>query len=459
MSDEDALLWNIEKDPILRSTIVALAIFDRAPDWERLRTRIERATCIIPRLRQRVSSPPMRLGPPRWTVDPMFDLDFHLRRTRLPAPGTCRQLLDALQPIASSSFDRARPLWEFTLVEGLAGPAGTKAAFAMKVHHAVTDGVGGMELLAHVVDFSRDATDASAEDVPPPPEPDDTTTWRLVRDSLAHSGRRGIGIARRLPGALYGAARNSVTNPLGSAATMTTTARSVARTLAPATAPMSPVMVERGLGRRLDLFDVGLDDLRRSAKATGGSLNDVFVAAVVGGLRSYHERHGAAPQQLRMTLPINLRARGDDAVGNRFAPARFAVPADLDDPRERVEAIGALVRGWRAEPAIAMTATLAGVLNRLPTATTTALFGGMLKCCDFITTNVPGAPVPVYAGGAAVERMYAFAPPSGAAVNVSLISHCDTCCIGVVSDTAAITDPDLFLSCLRSGFDELLALG
>jgi WS/DGAT/MGAT family acyltransferase len=459
MSDEDALLWNIEKDPILRSTIVALAIFDRAPDWERLRTRIERATCIIPRLRQRVSSPPMRLGPPRWIVDPTFDLDFHLRRTRLPSPGTCRQLLDALHPIASSSFDRARPLWEFTLIEGLAGPAGTKAAFAMKVHHAVTDGVGGMELLAHLVDFSRDATDASAEDVPPPPEPDDATTWRLVRDSLAHSGRRGIGIARRLPGALYGAARKGVTNPLGTAASITTTARSVARTLAPATAPMSPVMVERGLGRRLDLFDVGLDDLRRSAKATGGSLNDVFVAAVVGGLRCYHERHGAAPRQLRMTLPINLRARGDDSVGNRFAPARFAVPADLDDPRERVEAIGALVRGWRAEPAIAMTATLAGVLNRLPTATTTALFGGMLKCCDFITTNVPGAPVPVYAGGAAIERMYAFAPPSGAAINVSLISHCDTCCIGVVSDTAAIPDPELLLSCLRGGFDEVLELG
>jgi hypothetical protein len=160
-----------------------------------------------------------------------------------------------------------------------------------------------------------------------------------------------------------------------------------------------------------------------------------------------------------MTLPISLRQRGDVAAGNHFAPARFAVPADLEDPRARVEAIGALVRSWRSEPALQMTGTLAGVLNRLPTATTTALFGGMLKCCDFVTTNVPGAPVPVFAGGAEVERMYAFAPPSGAAVNVSLISHCDTCCIGIVSDTTAIPDPDLFVSCIKSGFDEMLSLG
>jgi WS/DGAT/MGAT family acyltransferase len=459
MSDEDALMWHIEKDPILRSTILALAIFDRPPDWQRLRSRIDRATHVIPRLRQRVVSPPFRIGPPRWTYEPTFDLDFHLRRTRLPTPGTHRQLLDALQPIAAASFDRARPLWEFTLIEGLEGPSGTRAAFAMKVHHSVTDGVGGMELLAHLVDFSRDAADTVLEDAPEVPMSDDTSSLQLVRESVAHSRRRAFGIARRLPAAAFNAARGAARDPVGAASTLTNTARSIARTLAPATAPMSPVMVHRGLGRRLDTFDIVLDDLRRSAKATGGSLNDVFVAAVIGGLRGYHARHGAEPQQLRMTLPINLRQRGDVSAGNRFAPARFAVPTDLADPRERVEAVGALVRSWRSEPALQMTGTLAGVLNRLPTAMTTALFGSMLKCCDFVTTNVPGAPIPVFAGGAEVERMYAFAPPSGAAVNISLISHCDTCCIGVVSDTTAIPDPDLLVSCLRSGFDELLSLG
>ena len=125
--------------------------------------------------------------------------------------------------------------------------------------------------------------------------------------------------------------------------------------------------------------------------------------------------------------------------------------------RNASAALGVLVRNWRAEPALRMTSALAGTLNRLPTSTTTALFGGMLKCVDFVATNVPGAPVPVYTGGARIDRMYAFAPTAGAAVNVSLISHCDTCCVGVVVDTTAVPDAAVLVDCLRLGFEEMLA--
>jgi WS/DGAT/MGAT family acyltransferase len=249
-----------------------------------------------------------------------------------------------------------------------------------------------------------------------------------------------------------------VRDPSGAAANVSVTARSIAKMLAPASAPMSPIMRERGLGRCLAMLNVGLDDLRRTAKRTGGSLNDVFLAAVTGGLQRYHDRHDAPVDSLRISLPISLRTDDDDAGGNRFAPARFPVPVAVEDPTERVQELGALVRGWRAEPALRLTSTLAGVLNRLPTSTTTALFGGMLKCCDFVATNVPGAPVPVYAGGARIERMYAFAPTAGAAVNVALISHCDTCCIGVVVDTTAVPDAATLVDCLREGFEEMLAV-
>jgi diacylglycerol O-acyltransferase / wax synthase len=456
MTDEDALMWSIEKDPILRSTIVAVALFDRPPDFERLRARIERATCLIPRFRQHVLSPPFRIGPPRWSVESSFDLDFHLRRLRLPAPGTERTLLDWLQPMASSGFDRARPLWEFTLIEGLYDPDGTeRAAFAMKVHHTVTDGVGGMALLALLVDLTADAVEP--DDTPAVPAPESMDARALVRESLVHSSRRMLGVARRLPGTAVNAAFATMRDPLHAGGEIAHTARSIGRVVAPALEPMSPVMRDRGLGRRLDLFDLPLDDFRRAAKLTEGSINDVFVAGILGGLHRYHERHGEYPDSLRMTLPINLRREGDDAGGNHFAPARFAVPATISDPRERVQAIRSLVQQWRAEPALQLTGQLAGVLNRLPTATTTALFGGMLKCCDFVATNVPGAPVPVYAAGARVERLYAFAPPAGAAVNISLISHCDTCCIGVVTDTTAVPDSATLLACLREGFDEMLA--
>jgi diacylglycerol O-acyltransferase len=455
MSDEDALMWHIEKDPILRSTILAVAIFDRPPEWSRLRARIERATRVIPRLRQRVLSPPFRIGPPRWAVESTFDLDFHLRRLRLTPPGDAPTLLDALQPIASSSFDRARPLWEFTLFEGLEGD---RAALAMKVHHSVTDGVGGMALLTELVDLEREPGDLDDElDLPAVPAPDTFGTVALVRDSLSHTSRRMLGIARRTPGRVTSNAFAAMRDPAGAAANVGVTARSVSRLLAPATSPMSPLMVDRGLGRCLAMLNVGLDDLRRTGKSTEGSLNDVFLAAIVGGLNRYHARHGVVIDSLRMSLPINLRTPGDDAGGNRFAPARFPVPADVEDPAERVRALGVLVRNWRAEPALRMTSALAGTLNRLPTSTTTALFGGMLKCVDFVATNVPGAPVSVYIGGARIDRMYAFAPTAGAAVNVSLISHCDTCCVGVVVDTTAVPDAAVLVDCLRLGFEEMLA--
>ncbi|HEV7525873.1 MAG TPA: wax ester/triacylglycerol synthase domain-containing protein, partial [Acidimicrobiia bacterium] len=296
MSDEDALMWNIEKDPVLRSTILAVALFDSVPDWERLKRRIEHTTRFIPRLRQRVVSAPFRIAPPRWMAEPAFDLDFHLRRSRLSAPGTMRSLFDALQPIATASFDRARPLWEFTLFEGLdglEGGGGERAAFAMKVHHSVTDGVGGMELLAHFVDLVPDAPERPDREIPAALAPEDARMLGIVRDSIAHGRRRAFGIAQRMPTDVAHATVRAIRDPIGRASDLLRTTRSVARTLAPATGPMSTVMLGRGLGRRLEVFDVALDDMKRVAKTTEASLNDVFVAAVVGGVRRYHERHGA----------------------------------------------------------------------------------------------------------------------------------------------------------------------
>jgi diacylglycerol O-acyltransferase len=454
MSDADALMWNIEKDPILRSTIVAVGILDREPDFERIRRRLARASITIPRLRQRVQSPPFRIGPPRWANETNFDLDFHLRRVRLAAPGDHRCLLELVAPIAQSSFDRARPLWEFTIVEGLTGG---RAAIVMKVHHSVTDGVGGIDLLSQLVDIERDAEEPEA--LAEPPAPPTLDAFALLRDSIDHTTRRWLGISRRMPAMVGEAVVTTARAPLRAAANAIDTARSIGRMLAPATAPMSPLLLTRGLGRRLDTFEVPLDDLKRAAKIVNGSVNDAFVAAVVGGLSRYHAYHGAALSELRMTLPINLRTSDHGSGGNQFAPVRFPVPAAIADPAARMTAIGTLVRSWRAEPALRLTSTLAGVLNRLPTTTSTALFGGMLKCVDFVTSNVPGAPIPVFIGGSQVEAFFAFAPPSGSAVNVTLVSHCNSCCIGIVTDTAAVPDPDVLIESLREGFAEIVAVG
>ena len=398
-------MWNIEKDPILRSTIVAVAIFDsRSRLGPPAPPHRPRRRASIPRFRQRVLSPPFRIGPPRWTVEPAFDLDFHLRRMRLPRPGTHAR---AARRAAADRDVELRP-----------GPAAVGVHADRRARRSRRRSGRVRDEGAPLGDRRRrrhgacSPTSSTSSATPPtratttcPPRPRPSTSARSTSCASrsatpagARSASRADSRERRMRAAIVDrcATRSAASTDL------VHTTRSIGRTLAPATSPMSPVMLDRGLGRRLDAFDVPLDDLRRAAKAAEGSLNDAFVAAVIGGIRRYHERHGAAPDALRMTLPINLRQGGDDAGGQ---PVRAGpVPGAARDRRSARAHAGdpaGSCASWRAEPALQMTSTLAGVLNRLPTATTTALFGGMLKCCDFVTSNVPGAPIPVYYGGRA----------------------------------------------------------
>jgi WS/DGAT/MGAT family acyltransferase len=362
-------------------------------------------------------------------------------------------VLDIARTAAMAGFDRARPLWEYTIVDGLEGG---RSALVIKVHHSMTDGVGGMKLLMMLFDLERDA---------PEPGPCDELAdlpsfgpLDLVGRSLDHRRRRALGMARRGITNALGAARAALRDPPGALREAQRVGRSVAGFLAPATTPRSPIMGARSLGRRLATFDVPLDDLKRAAKSVGGSVNDAFIAAVVGGLRRYHELHGRVPDDLRMVMPINLRAEGSALGGNHFTPARFIVPLTVTDPAERMRELGRLSQKVRDEPAVALTDALAMVLNQLPTAFTTTFFGAMLKGADFVTSNVPGSPFPLYVAGAELERLYAFGPLSGTAANVTLLSHCGTCCVGVNTDAVAVSDTGDFLKSLEAGFSEVLAL-
>ena len=450
MSDMDALMWAIEKDPLLRSTITAVAVLDRAPDRERLMDKIERGTRLIPRLRQKAVTPPFSVAPPAWVPDPNFDLSYHVRFVRAAGDGSMRSLLQIAEPIAMQGFDRARPLWEFTVVEGLADG---RAALIQKVHHSVTDGVGGIKLAMMLLDFERD-TGPSNDPMPDTPEAVAVSRWALLLEGIAHEQRRQAGIWRRA----LRQARDAAGRPLDVARGAVEGAASLARLLAPAFDPLSPIMKDRSLSVRFDTVAVSLPDMKAAAKKADGRLNDAFVAAVAGGLRRYHERHDAAVEALRMSMPINIRAEGEAnamLAGNQFVPARFEVPLGHDDPVERMRVMRSLVQGQRDEPALAATEAIAGVLNRLPTSATTQLFGSMLKGIDFVTSNVPGAPIPVYLAGGKLEANFAFGPLAGAAANVTLLSYQDELHIGVNMDPAAIPDTDVFMACLNEGFEEV----
>ena len=156
MSDAEGLMWRLDKDPYLTSTFSNLSLLDRAPDFDRLRRRMERASIAIPRLRQKVQSTPANLTPPLWVEDPDFNIDYHVRRIAVPAPGTMRQALDIATLITADPFDRTRPLWQFVVIEGLENG---RALLVEKLHHTIADGEGSVQLSLQFFDFERDAAD------------------------------------------------------------------------------------------------------------------------------------------------------------------------------------------------------------------------------------------------------------------------------------------------------------
>lgn len=455
MGDSDALLWTIEADPMLRSTITAVVFLDTEPEPQRVRDMFERGAGLIPRFRQRVRANPVSIAPPRWEDDPDFDLDYHLRFVRAPEPGDTDAVLSIAQPMAMAAFDRERPLWEATVVTGLADGG---AAIIVKIHHTITDGVGAMQLALVMFDLTRDTVPGSPAALPPAEVMGQRKRWF---DAVGHERRRAIQAARTsapsFASALLSTVARTITDPLGTTRELSETLRSVYRLTAPDPRPLSPLMRDRSLSVRFATFSVPLEQAKAVARAHGMTLNDVFLAAVTGGMARYHVAQESPVDELRFTVPIDLRDDDtEEVVGNHVMLARVVLPLAEPDPVRRMGRIHDLIAALRSEPALGFTEPIAGVLRRLPAQVGIGLFGGLLRGADLITTNVPGSPVPLYSAGARVERLVAFAPLLGAAVNLSLISYRDQLHIGVNTDPAAVTDRDLLLSCLRQGWDEVL---
>jgi len=454
MSDSDAVMWTVEKDPMLRSTITAVVILDQAPDMELLERRMERATRLVPRLRQRVVGNPLSMAPPRWEVDPNFDISYHVRFLRAPGVGSLSDVLQLAEPIAMQGFDRARPLWEYYVVEGLTDG---QAAMILKLHHAITDGVGAVKIAMVLYDLERHPDEDL--DLPEAPAVNVLNWMQRTRDAFDHERRRQAGIARRLPASLARGAVRAAADRRASATSLAETAASAARLLRPAPTPESTLMTGRSLSVQFDTLSIPLVETKAAAKAAGGRLNDAFVAGVLGGFRRYHDHHGAPTARLRMTMPINVRnEETEDLAGNAFAPARFLVPLDIDDPLERMARVRDLVQEQRSEPALSLIDPVASVVFRMPASLTTALFRSMLKGVDIVTSNVPGVPVPLFFAGAEVLSQYGFGPMTGAASNITLFSYRDQLHLAINSDPAAVPDRDVLVSCLRDEFDQIRKL-
>ncbi len=433
-------MWAVERDPILRSTFLNITILDRAPDLDRLRGRMQDAIASFPRLRRRVRTAAAPWDRPRWIDDASFDIAFHVRRVALPPPGSHRQLLDLSALMLEDAFDPVRPLWQVTVVEGLEGG---RAALLAKMHHTITDGVGGIRLSSSFLDLDREGQVPVRAAAPErPAEPNEPATGRSPLQTAA-----GLAGALR-PQAVLRQTLESVE-----------LARSLARQGAVVGGRGSPLWTERSMGRRLYTIDLDLDLVRRAAKGLGGTINDLFVTGVAGGAAAYHGREGVPVREFRVSVPVSTRADASFG-GNSFAPARVVVPADPDArPAERFRAVHQVLNRARGEKALGVADSLAAVLLALPPALLTPVARQQVSTVDFATSNLRGSPVELFVGGAAVLANYPMGPTAGVAFNATVLSYLDRLDLGLDVDAAAVADAEMLRGCIESSFAELFAAG
>jgi WS/DGAT/MGAT family acyltransferase len=453
MSDTEALMWNLEKDPHLLATFANVTVFDQPMDHQVFRARMARVVRKIPRLRQRVVSSFGRLAPPEWHDEPDLDLDFHIRRVALPAPGTDAQLYDLAAALARTPFDRARPLWEFVLVDGLSDGRG---AMVQKMHHTITDGEGGVRMSVEYVDVERDpeppAEEHAAEVMPYVPRSMvDTAT-----DMVTHNIRRQAGLARRGVTEVVGIARNPirVTQLPGEALA---TVRSIRRQVVASGERCSPLWTERSLQRRFDSLRVPLADAKRASHALGGTVNDLFVTGVAGAAGAYHRDLGMPVDELRVAMPVSTRQKGQSG-GNHFTPTRMLISTEAD-PRKRFRQVQARIGATRTERSISLTEALAGVVNVLPSSILVGTALSQVQTVDFTCSNVRGAPFELYMGGARILANYPIGPLGGTACNITTLSYNGSLDMGIHMDAAAVAEPKRLRERLEDSFEELLSLG
>lgn len=451
LSAFDMLLHRGEANPRTRSGIMALELLDTTPAWDRFLAVFEHASRRVLRLRQKVVVPTIPTASPRWVVDPDFNLNFHVRRLRVPDPGTLREIFDLAEVSLQSPLDISRPLWTATLVEGLADG---RAAVLLHMSHAVTDGVGAVEMFAEIYDLERDPPPRK---LAPLPIPQDLTGNELARAGL---NRLPNTLLRGARSAVTGAAQavgKALTDPVSAVEGAVEYARSGSRVMA-TSADHSPLLRRRSLSSRSEAIEMPLSDIRAAAKAAEGSINDAYLAALCGALRLYHHELGMPIDALPMAIPVNLRSDGDPAGGNRFAGVMISAPLRISDPRARIHNIRTQMVKRRDEPAIDMITAVAPLLGFLPDPVLESVAGSVVSA-DVQASNVPMYQGDTFIAGAKVLRQYGLGPLPGVAMMAVLISRSGVCTVTTRYDRASITDEPLWARCLLAGFNEILALG
>jgi len=461
MSDTEAMMWTAERDPWLSSGMGSVFVLDKAPDFDRLLATLRAASLSLLRLRERVVDG-SGIAPPKWVIDDEFNIDDHVRHVTLGGSGGMRELLDLTAQTFEDAFDRSRPLWKFVAVSGSGSRRkdAVKGAVILKLHHSVSDGIGAMRLGEMYFDLERDPT-------PRPDAPEDvpTATGREgiegVIDDVAFVAKRHVDFTRRTLAevALWGADPERITKASEHATAVAKTVVSqVVGTRAQNTGG-SDLWRDRSRHRHLEVFDSDLEEMKAAAKRRGGSVNDLFVAGTVLGASRFHAER---PNETRtFNLSFVLSTRSDEAGGgNSFMPVPFSVTNSSTDADKVFTLVSSAIAAKRVEISSSGTGDsmeiMAAMANLLPASALTKAGRARAARIDWATSNLRGAPFPLFVAGGQVTHMYPVGPLGGTAFNVTTMSYLGNFNFGVFIDPQAVDDPSNLREHLAGAYRDLV---
>ena len=448
----DSSFLHLERDNA-HMHVAGCAIFDgEPPPYDQLVSAIEERLHLVPRYRQRLAFVPLGQGRPVWVDDPHFNIGFHVRHTALPRPGGDTELKRLAGRVFSQALDRGRPLWELWLVEGLSDG---RFALLSKTHHALVDGVSG-------VDIATVLFDASAEPMPPaPPEHE----WQpkplpsraqLLGEALVERATVPAEFARGVRAVLRG--------PRGVARRAAEAAAAIgafgAAGLSPA--PPSRFNVRIGPHRRFTWVRGELAQFKAVKNALGGTVNDVVLAAVAGALGSYLRDHGELTDgvQLRAMVPVSVRADLEQgALGNRVAAMWAPLPVGIEDPSERLQAISASMAGIKESGQAVGAQALTQLSGFAPPTimAQAARLQARQRLFNLVVTNVPGPQFPLYVLGRELEALLPMVPlAENTTLGIAIMSYNGQLNFGLTADRDALADVEFLADELRGAIAALV---
>lgn len=410
-----------------------------------LATRIH----LAPRLRKRVLTVPGHIALPVWVDDVRFDLDFHVRRVALPAPGGRRELADFAQRALSRPLDRTRPLWKLYVIEGLEGG---RIATLMKVHHAMLDGIAAMQLAAAVYDLKPEppgpARKPPSWDPEPEPSPSDLVR-EAIRGQLTHP-------VQALASAVEQARQAPAVAALGLGA-IASGVRSIADLGA---RPPSPFDVQIGPNRRLAMAEAPVQRFKDVKNALGGTVNDVVLTVVAGALHRLLKSRGEPTKGrfLRALVPVSVRAPGQDGLGNRVAPAFVELPVGAMSPKRRLALVREGTKGMRESMTAMSVDAIIGLASFAPGSALAAAarLASRGPWFNLVVSNIPGPQQPLYLAGARLLASYPSMPlGENSALSIACTSLAGTMAFGLTGDWDGMPDIDLLAVAVEDSLAEL----